>query len=959
MKKLSLWLVVLSMLMTLLPGTMVSAANVWFDVEVENGTPTDNTQELKTYTVGDRTYMLRTQFVSSCTGTENTFNAPEGKYDVWAAVACHTNGQYLCTYTFTLDGTTYDRISAQNANTGTDGLYGMSQQVAAGYTMTMMWVKVASGVELTAAEHSLTAEITGGTSVAGNRYGAMDVVRFVPSDWNWIPSNNFDDPEKVIQDNPYDDPAWEGIIHLEAETGEIGGGAKIVDDKAASGGKYVARMGVNGEPGGSVVEFTTDEQGTYDVWAAIARTDRNNYGGGDVEFVGGYEFTLDEEVIFTSDIRTTEIGTNLYGKTIIMIPGQGAIVDKKSAATVFWVKVAPNVSVGKGSHALKLYTKHCGHYTGIIDCVRFIPTGYTWDASDFTTAPVPGTPGGDEPTEVEYVHAEAEDAVYGSIFGEVKSRNEASGGKYLALQSTVPNSGDDTTVKFTVDVPQTGKYDLWILAGYYDDASGYWTATVGGSEYKQVKKTGAGEIYKTNDALGYTPHVQWINLGQEISMTGGSATVELKATAQRTDYYFQVLDAIRLVPSNWSWSAGTNLDAPEKPEIIPGDDDDGDVSDVKVAVPDENGIIDIEAEDGVLSGSMKVHELAAASKGKYTMTQGSRSSGSTTKVFFKTTKNTTYNIWAAVAVPAATGDHLGGYSFILDDAETAMYSRNHSGTDRGNPDLYDGIQLWPGDTGAGGKSTVKWIKVTSGKTISAGEHTITAEIICNKTYGNYSGAIDCFRLIPTGMEWDAEELPDVASARKLAEEIKKTYFAGDYSAVTESIELPKEIELPENASVAYESDKPEVIAADGSVTRPYFDTEDATVNFYICATFNDKTVKLPVEMKVPKKAKYAVTEFAATDKLTANELFVAYARVALNAAADSKESGKCALVAALYNADGSLAAITMDSATVTSKGAEPGVELPMPEDVSGCYVKVYIMNGLEMANQLAEVITVR
>lgn len=784
MKKLSLWLVVLSMLMTLLPGTMVSAANEWLDIEVEDGTPQDS-ELLLSRTDNDRKYMYTIQGTSSAHKVTNSFSIENaGEYDIWAAVGKHTAGQYLSSYIFTLDEATYDTISAQSSATETESLYVTSQAVAQGYNMTMMWVKVQGNVELSAAEHSLTTEIAGGTSATGNKFGAVDVVRIVPSDWNWKPDASFDDPERVELEPEidYDDPEWEGIIHLEAEDGEIGGGAKIVEEDAASGGKYVARTGTGGTPGGSVVAFETDEECTYDIWAAIAGTDISNYGSTDAEFVGGYKFELDEEAIYTKAIRDVDQGYNdLYGKTIVMIPGVDNTVTTKSTATVSWVKIAEAKTIGKGEHTLKLYTNTNVHNTGIIDCVRLIPTGYTWEAKDFTTAPVPGTPGGD---------------------------------------------------------------------------------------------TGDG-----------------------------------------------------------------------------GDDD-------QIAnVPDEDGIIDIEAESGVLSGSMQVYELAAASGGKYTMSCNTGKLGST-KVAFKTTEKTAYDIWAAVAVPSTTGTHLGGYSFILDDDDVAMYEKNHSATDRTHPDMYDGINLYSTNTSAGGASTVKWIKVTSGKTIDAGEHTITAGVIAGVP-ANSTGAIDCIRLIPTGMEWDATELPDVTTARLLAEDIKKTYFAGDYSAVTEDITLPEDIELPKNASVAYDSDKPELIASDGSVTRPYFNAEDATVNFYICATCNDKTVKLPVEMKVLKNSKYTVTEFAASEELEANEWFAAFASIDLNAAADSGVSGKCALVAALYNADGSLAAITMDGATVTPDGAELGVELQLPVDVSGCYMKVYVLNGLEMANQLAEVITVR
>lgn len=767
MKKLSLWLVVLSMLMTLLPGTMASAANEWFDVEVEAGTGSGGEQDMLTANAqvgdGERTYMYRIQGTNGHTTSTNTFTvSTAGEYDIWAVVGVK-NANYLCSYKFDIDSTEVYKKGMENAYSNATGsaLY-TTVDVAGGNTLEAKWVRIASKQSLTATEHTLVAEIAAATAVA-NTFGAIDCVRFVPSSWNWTPDSSFDAPTEMT---PTADE--NGVIHLEAENGVVVG-YNTTNEEKASGGKYLSIKkkdnGFETHPS-TTMNFKTTENGTYDVYAAIATGTQN--------YLGGMIFTLDGTEIFNENMCNFDrTNADLYGKDIDLHSGSAHYVN------VRWVKIASEQAIESGTHSICNTLKKCVNENGIIDCVRLIPTGMSWEAKDFTTAPVPGTPGGDT-----------------------------------------------------------------------------------------------------------------------------------------------------------------------------GDDDD-----VNVAVPDENGIIDIEAEDGVLSGSMKVYELAAASKGKYTMSSSTTTLGSTV-VSFKTIGENTYDIWAAVATPTGTGTHLGGYSFTLDDDDQAMYSKNHSGTDRTHPDLWDGntVVLHTGDK-TGSTSTVRWVKIASGKTIDAGDHTITAGVIAG-TPANSTGAIDCIRLIPTGMEWDAAELPDVAFARKLAEEIKKTYFAGDYTAVTEDIELPKEIELPKNASVTYESDKPEVITADGSVTRPYFNTDDATVNFYVCAKFNDKTVKLPVEMKVLKNAKYTVTEFEASE-LTANDTFAAYACIDLNAAADSEISGKCAIVAALYNADGSLAAITMDGATVTPKGAELGVELQMPVDVSGCYVKVYVMNGLEMANQLAEVITVR
>ena len=143
MKKLSLWLVVLSMMMSLLPQTMVSAENAWYDIEVESGTYDG---KLLTKTDDGRKYMYTVQGTDSALSTTNTFTSAEGDYDIWAVVGAHANGHWLSSYTFSVDGTKFDKICAKAAYAEEKALYTMTYQVAGGFNMTFVWAKVAEAV---------------------------------------------------------------------------------------------------------------------------------------------------------------------------------------------------------------------------------------------------------------------------------------------------------------------------------------------------------------------------------------------------------------------------------------------------------------------------------------------------------------------------------------------------------------------------------------------------------------------------------------------------------------------------------------------------------------------------------------------------------------------------------------------------------------------------------------------
>lgn len=547
-KKFGSLLLALTLAVACIPGTMASAEEAaWFDIEVENGTYEGT---LLTGTADDRTYMRTVQGTSSAQSTTSTFNvANEGTYDIWAVVGVKA-ANYLCSYKFTLgEETLYDQnMSVANTNAVGDALY-TTVEVAANNELSAKWVKIASGKTISAGEKTLTAAITAETTYNQNKFGAIDVVRFVPSSWKWTPASNFDAP---TDNRPT--PDANGVIHLEAEDGVVTG-YTTTEYANASGGKYLIVKGVNGEKtANTTLGFKLEESGKYDIYAAVAT--------GSQDYLGGHKFTLDGTAIFESGMSGFDRSNDdLYGEQINIHSADAHLT------TVRWVKIAEAKELEAGGHVIVNDLIKQGNMNGLIDCVRLIPTGMSWAASDFTTAP----------TAPDYYDLEAENGTL-KVTNSNFTTTASTGDKYIFMnagnQASMGMQG--STMSFYA---KEDTYDIWALVGLdnYDstgsrlcDYKFYWgDAETPFATVKSNNKAVSAwnPLYQTvflNGGIANYAH--WVQIANDIELSGSKVLVADIAACSNTNAQ-GTIDKIRVVPSSWNHTPTTTTAAPVAPEV--------------------------------------------------------------------------------------------------------------------------------------------------------------------------------------------------------------------------------------------------------------------------------------------------------------------------------------------------------------------------------------------------------
>lgn len=934
MKKISLWLVVLSMLMTLLPGAMVSAADEWFDIEVEDGAAAASHNVANESASGGR-YVVANDSKQGNFGESQFTLEADGTYDVWAVIGVD-DSNYIGGYTFTLDGDdVFYSKSTELANQDAvgDALYTSIALTSGAHSKAMKWVKLAEDKTIAAGDHTLRSEVSKATTT-NNKMGTMDVVRFVPSDWEWTPSNNFDAPtapsagggeeddggeDVSTGDN---DPTEDGYVHAEAENASYTDGKYTVrEDTNASNGK--ALIPVDGAtPAETALAFnvTIPEAKKYDVYALVALKD------------------------YSSSAWRLLVDGTTYDQQLNI--GAGKIYDINInlgyARKMQWVKFASGVELAAGDTSIvanipTLTHTSSGSWLTAIDAIRVVPTDWYWAPDASLSEPEPNL---NVPNEDGALLMEAEK---GSMSGTMTATDldKASGGAYAAVKST--GTVGSTTMGFATEEDET--YDVWAaiatnavnwLGGYVftlDDQEIY-NSCLSGVPTSNPDLYGETVVLHTGNSSGSASTVRWVKVGHRQSVSGGSHTITASTRAGTgAPNTTGLIDCIALIPSSWSWTGSDKLELPENPENLPEEGEEGLIT---------TEWFDIEVENGTSEDTIKTGTTAGRT---YMFTsQGGVAGAKTTTSTFTTQEAKTYDIWAVVGTHSA-GGNLCSYTFTLDG--TAFNSISAGNYDAANA-LYTGPTVAAGHT-----VTMVWAKVASNVELPAGDHSLFAEITKAPLNSNKFGAIDVVSFIPS--EWGLSETTPLGL--QLAKAVKNEYFSGDYTAVTENLVLPEEIPTIAGITIGYESDNASVIANDGTVTRPYFNTEDANVNFNVVASFADSTQKATVPMTVLKNTKYTVADFVSTESLTEGSTFTASADVNVNAAADSGITGQAALIVALYNADGSLAAIAMDADIVTSEATTFEAGLTVPAGVSSA--KVYIVNGLGMANQLAETITVQ
>ena len=155
---------------------------------------------------------------------------------------------------------------------------------------------------------------------------------------------------------------------------------------------------------------------------------------------------------------------------------------------------------------------------------------------------------------------------------------------------------------------------------------------------------------------------------------------------------------------------------------------------------------DLEAESGTLVHRTAVLTDETTGRGYMISNDANRANSST--IPFSREASGTYDIWAVIGVDDS--NFIGGYTFTL-GSEEAFYSKS---IEKANLDAV-GDTLYTSDQLSGGKhhKPMKWVKLASGKTIDAGDHTLVAAVTKASATTNCFGVIDVVRFVPSSWHW--------------------------------------------------------------------------------------------------------------------------------------------------------------------------------------------------------------
>lgn len=549
-KKLGALLLSLTLAAACIPGTLASAEEAaWFDIEAENGTLTSSEGHLTDTSTG-RGYIVAYQGVHTGNTATNTFTREyDGTYDVWAVVGgMASGGADRGGYTFTLDSDTeLGQIYMDTAYTNSVGDTLYSVTGIANMTAEMRWVKIASEKTVAAGSHSLVSAITRSRNHEGNKMGAIDVVRFVPSSWNWTPDSSFDAPTDmtpVVKTN--------NDLVLEAEDAHFSGYV-LETNSSASGGKLLDKGTTLSDV--TSVQYANDYQITFDFKTEAASDDyeiwalTSNVG----THTSTFEYFLDNETMGSASLT----GSTIYADSNAGFPGY--------SHSMQWGRVGV-VTMASGKHTLNIKTKTSSQYNGRIlaalDCVRIVPIGMDFDKTKIN----------DPTSTAKWFQIEAEDGVDTATTEVIaKSTWNWCSGSGVIRAGYGKNSPSNTA---TFGVRNAGKYDVYAVIAFGDKAYGSpenvkYTFTFNSGEPFYEKRQQSIEAANEGafvNSLGLNGgvnfDVKWVKIGSEIELSG-------KTVLGYAMEGHGIIDCIRIVPSSWGWKpTGANFDDPVAPEVV-------------------------------------------------------------------------------------------------------------------------------------------------------------------------------------------------------------------------------------------------------------------------------------------------------------------------------------------------------------------------------------------------------
>lgn len=546
-----------------------------------------------------------------------------------------------------------------------------------------------------------------------------------------------------------------------------------------------------------------------------------------------------------------------------------------------------------------------------------------------------------------YYWLEAEDAQVSDGF-EIKENAKASGGRVVTLFQTKASESGSYNVGFSFENEAEGNYDIWFLCGKGTSKNlSKIKYCLNDGDIQNAASTGEQNPVVYTQTIVASEDVMWNRFLKEVSLPEGTNTIDFiidQKAAMGSKSYMNLIDAVVVVPSGWGWNPSASLDPPEK-------------------MPARFAWIELEEPD--CETELSTVTSKSASNGSMLYAYDTRpvdDDGHSEEIYysFEIDTNGEYDIWYLGCGTNSSAAHLSGMYWDIDSSpEVSKDYRNE------NPQTGPTIINSAGSTSA---IPIYWQKLGT-KTLEEGSHKLNLTYAYRTLSGSKRAFMiwaDCAMIIPSEWNWTPPETaadvvrPAYTAGMMAGEYIAEKYFSGDYSAVVSDITVPQSPKNPIEAVIGFESENENIIDNTGKVQRPYFTDSDETVRVNITAEYGGEKAYYPLDMTVKKLDKYTVSDISvSSDALSPSQTVTASVNAKLNVEDGSEVTGTASMLMLLYDAKGALCDIVMEQSEILNTDTDVSANMTLPENVTGYTLKVYLLNGLNMANRLADTVEIR
>ncbi|BBI31560.1 S-layer homology domain-containing protein [Cohnella abietis] len=307
------------------------------------------------------------------------------------------------------------------------------------------------------------------------------------------------------------------------------GGYHTAGNLQASGGEYLL-LQTNTPNTSATAQYQVDipETGDYDIWVLAT---------GMSPWMSAWSWKLDSGS-YTAPPVVTE--NSIFGA---------------EGMPFYWHKLS-STELTQGQHNLEFLTNAPrvggaggtdGLYNQGIDAITFVPVGWGWQPNGLNKPVAPAVP--ETPAADAYLWTEGEN-YHSSQGGYRTSGNlQASEGTYLLLQTNKPNTS--ATVQYQVTIPETGSYDIWVLATGMSIWMSSWSWKLDEGSYLAPPVVTENALFAAEGMPFY-----WHKLSST-ELTQGKHNIGFLTNTPRQGapdgLYNQGIDAIAVVPVGWGW----------------------------------------------------------------------------------------------------------------------------------------------------------------------------------------------------------------------------------------------------------------------------------------------------------------------------------------------------------------------------------------------------------------------